>query len=180
MRIHCLEMSIEKVIYQWKGISLTEEPVTLPDGRTIEHTTIKHPGAAVIIPVMDNGDLVLVHQFRPSLKKWLLELPAGTREAQEDALTCAQRELEEETGYSAAEFIPLGQVTPMAGCCDEIQHLYVAKGLKKTARYQCDDDEVIEVVTFNQAQLEEKIVAGDISDAKTIACLYKARLCGYL
>ncbi|WP_139285472.1 NUDIX hydrolase, partial [Vibrio cholerae] len=98
----------------------------------------------------------------------------------EPPLSCAQRELEEETGFSAQQFIELGQVTPLAGFCDEIQHLFVAKNLSKTARYSCDEDEVIEVLFLTPQELERKIVFGDITDSKTIACLSKAKLCGYL
>lgn len=169
-----------KTIHKWKQIALVEKDVELPTGQTITHTTILHPGAAVILPINDEGEVVLVNQFRPSLNKWLLELPAGTREDEEDPLSCAQRELEEETGFSAQTFTSLGQVTPLAGFCDEIQYLFVAKQLTKTNRYQCDEDEVIEVVTLSLTQLEEKIIDGTITDAKTIACLSKARLCGYI
>lgn len=169
-----------KTIHKWKQIALVEKDVELPTGQTITHTTILHPGAAVILPINDNGEIVLVNQFRPSLNKWLLELPAGTREGNEDPLSCAQRELEEETGFSAQTLTSLGQVTPLAGFCDEIQYLFVAKQLTKTNRYQCDEDEVIEVVTLSLTQLEEKIIDGTITDAKTIACLSKARLCGYI
>lgn len=145
-----------KTIHKWKQIALVEKDVELPTGQTITHTTILHPGAAVILPINDNGEIVLVNQFRPSLNKWLLELPAGTREGNEDPLSCAQRELEEETGFSAQTLTSLGQVTPLAGFCDEIQYLFVAKQLTKTNRYQCDEDEVIEVVTLSLTQLEEK------------------------
>ncbi len=169
-----------KTIHKWKQIALVEKDVELPTGQTIRHTTIQHPGAAVILPITDSGEIVLVNQFRPSLDKWLLELPAGTREGNETPLTCAQRELEEETGFSAKTFISLGQVTPLAGFCDEIQYLFVAKQLAKTNRYECDEDEVIEVVTLSLKTLEEKIIDGTITDAKTIACLSKARLCGHL
>ncbi|NMR95092.1 NUDIX hydrolase, partial [Vibrio parahaemolyticus] len=163
-----------------KNIALVEENIALPNGKSVCHTTIQHPGAAVILPVTASGEIVLINQYRPSLKKWLLELPAGTKEANEDPLTCAQRELEEETGFSAEKFTSLGQVTPLAGFCDEIQYLFVAEKLNKTNRYECDEDEVIEVVTLSIKQLEEKIVDGTITDAKTIACLSKARLCGYI
>ncbi len=169
-----------KTIHKWKQISLVEKDIELPTGQTITHTTIQHPGAAVILPITDNGEIVLVNQFRPSLNKWLLELPAGTREENESPLTCAQRELEEETGFSAQTYTSLGQVTPLAGFCDEIQYLFVAEQLTKTNRYDCDEDEVIEVVTLSLKQLEEKIIDGTITDAKTIACLSKARLCGHL
>lgn len=167
-------------LHQWKRIALVEESVALPNGKTITHTTISHPGAAVILPIKHNGEIVVVNQFRPSLKKWLIELPAGTLEAQEPIESCALRELEEETGYSAESLIPMGQVTPMAGFCDEIQYLFVAKGLSRTQRYSCDDDEVIEVLSFTIDTLEQKIISGEITDAKTIACLSKAKLCGYI
>ncbi|MCK6263450.1 NUDIX hydrolase [Vibrio sp. ZSDE26] len=171
---------MSKLIHKWKQISLIEEDIHLPNGQNISHTTISHPGAAVILPISSNGELVLINQFRPSLKKWLLELPAGTIEADEQPLQCAQRELEEETGYSAKEWIALGQVTPLAGFCDEIQHLYVAKNLEKTSRFDCDLDEVIEVVTMPIEQVNQFIINDTITDAKTIACLSKATLCGYL
>ncbi len=89
---------MSKIIHKWKQISLIEEDVVLPTGQAITHTTIHHPGAAVILPITAEGHIVLVHQFRPSLNKWLLELPAGTREGNEEPLCCAKRELEEETG----------------------------------------------------------------------------------
>ncbi|OEE44568.1 NUDIX hydrolase [Vibrio anguillarum] len=171
---------MSKTIHTWKTISLVQEDVTLPTGKSIEHTTIVHPGAAVILPITEQGDIILINQFRPSLKKWLLELPAGTLEKGELPAECAHRELEEETEYSASELITLGQVTPLAGFCDEIQHLFVAKQLSKTARLSCDDDEVIEVVTLSIQELEQKIITGQITDSKTIACLSKAKLCGYL
>lgn len=171
---------MSKTIHSWKTISLIEEQVQLPNGRTITHTTIEHPGAAVILPISAEQKIILVHQFRPSLKKWLLELPAGTIESGECPQTCAHRELEEETGYSAEEMIALDSVTPLAGFCDEIQYLYVARHLHKTERLHCDVDEVIEVVELSVQELEQKIISGEITDSKTIACLSKARLCGYI
>ncbi|EGA71254.1 ADP-ribose pyrophosphatase [Vibrio sinaloensis DSM 21326] len=167
-------------IHTWKRISLIEEPHTLPNGKTIQHTTISHPGATVILPITDDGNIIIINQYRPSLKKWLLELPAGTIENAEHIEECAKRELEEETGFSAHELFSLGQVTPLAGFCDEIQYLYVAKGLEKTCRFECDEDEVIEVLALSLQELEQKIINGEITDAKTIACVSKAKLCGYI
>ncbi|KLN66527.1 MULTISPECIES: NUDIX hydrolase [Vibrio] len=174
-----MENSI-KTIHSWKRISLIEESIPLPNGQEITHTTISHPGAAVILPINEHGHIIVINQYRPSLKKWLLELPAGTLESDEPIEFCAHRELEEETGYSAKRMISLGQVTPLAGFCDEIQYLFVAKQLTQTKRYQCDDDEVIEVLSLSVQQLEQKIIDGEITDAKTIACLSKAKLCGYI
>lgn len=169
-----------KIIHQWKHIQLVEQSVTLPTGKEILHTTIVHPGACVILPVADDGSILMIRQFRPSLNKWLLEIPAGTMEMAESAQICAQRELEEETGYRANQLIELGTLTPLAGFCDEIQHLFVAKGLTLCQSLSCDDDEVIEVLFMPLSLLEEKIISGEICDSKTIACLSKAKLCGYL
>lgn len=171
---------MNKTLHQWKTISLVEQEVELPTGQTITHTMIKHPGAAVILPLTADNKIILINQFRPALNKWLIELPAGTIEHNEQALECAQRELEEETGYSAKQYIELGQVTPLAGFCDEIQYLFIARQLHKTERLVCDEDEVIEVFKLSLTELEQKIITGEISDAKTIACLSKAKLCGYL
>ena len=169
-----------KILHTWKGISLQELKTTLPNGRVITHTTISHPGAAVILPILPNGDIVLVNQYRPSLKKWLLELPAGTIENSEPPELCAVRELSEETGYHAETMISLGKVTPLPGFCDEIQYLYVAKGLSKAHQLMCDDDEIIEVISLPFSEIEQKIIEGEITDTKTIACISKAKLCGYL
>lgn len=84
---------MSKIIHQWKSIALVEEDVLLPNGHSVTHTTISHPGAAVILPLTDQGEIVVIRQFRPSLKKWLLELPAGTIEEGEPPLSRAQREL---------------------------------------------------------------------------------------
>ncbi|ASI92710.1 MULTISPECIES: NUDIX hydrolase [Vibrio] len=170
----------QRTIHQWKSIALVEEDIELPNQKNITHTTIKHPGAAVILPVTESGDILLLNQYRPSLKKWLLELPAGTMELGENAENCAHRELIEETGFEAGSMISLGQVTPLAGFCDEIQHLYIAKSLKPNRSLECDDDEVIELVTMSLTELQQKIIDGGITDAKTIACLSKATLCGYI
>ena len=107
--------------------------------------------------------------------------PKGHYEAEDGAYQqTALRELEEETGYSATSFQSLGQVTPLAGFCDEIQHLFVAKDLSLTTRFECDEDEVIEVIELSLEELQDKIRHDQITDTKTIACLSKALLCGYL
>ncbi|CCN49784.1 putative ADP-ribose diphosphatase [Vibrio nigripulchritudo MADA3029] len=171
---------MSRTIHSWKNISLCEEDLNLPTGKPITHTTIVHPGAAVILPILPDNRILLIRQYRPSLKKWILEAPAGTKEPDESPEYCAKRELEEETGYSAGSWHSLGQVTPLAGFCDEIQHLYVAKDLKKTDRLSCDDDEVIELLPHSLEDIENAIRNDELTDAKTIASIYKAKLCGLL
>lgn len=165
-----------KTIHHWKKMQLVQETTLLPNGLSCEHTKIHHPGAAVILPITDQGQILLLRQYRPALKKWLLELPAGTREPGEDFLTCAQRELIEETGYQAKQFESLGALTPMAGLCDEIQHLFIATELHINTTLPKDEDEVIEVEFWSKARIEQAIISGEISDAKTLACLYRASL----
>lgn len=167
-------------IHSWKNIHLTEENLILPNNKEVLHTSITHPGAAVILPISSDGKIIVTKQYRPSVKKWMLEIPAGTMEAGEEPITCAARELEEETGYSSQKLIPLGELTPLAGFCDETQFLFIAKELAKTERLSCDDDEVIEVNQFSVEELDSKILSGEITDSKTIAALYRAKLAGML
>ncbi|NLS12160.1 NUDIX hydrolase [Vibrio sp. SM6] len=169
-----------KIIHSWNGVSLEQECVTLPNDAQIQLTKLHHPGAAIILPLTENGDVILLNQYRPALKRWLWELPAGTLEPGETPLACAARELEEETGYSAAEFHSLGYITPLAGLCDSIQHLFVAKALTLSQRFHRDDDEIIEVLQCRIGAIEQAIIDGHLIDAKTIACLSKAKLCGFL
>ncbi|CAM3892781.1 ADP-ribose pyrophosphatase [Vibrio aerogenes CECT 7868] len=171
---------MSRIIHSWKKISLVEQDVTLPTGATLKHTTITHPGATVILPVNRENQIIILRQYRPSIAAWLYELPAGTMETGESPLECAQRELGEEAGLTAKTWTALGQITPLAGFCNEVQHLFLAKDLIETDAFQQDEDEVIEVETFSLAALEQKIISNEITDAKTIACLSRAKLCGYL
>lgn len=168
------------VLHRWKNIQLTEIDIKLPNGKSIRHTTIVHPGAAVILPITDDGKILLLKQFRPSLNKWILELPAGTIETGEAPIECAMRELIEETGYGAQHFEPLGQCAPLAGFCDEIQHLFIATGLYPNHSLSLDDDEIIDVIEVSLNDIENWIRNDEITDGKTIACLSKAKLCGFL
>jgi ADP-ribose pyrophosphatase len=106
-------------------------------------------------------------------------LPAGTLEVGEEPLVCARREIREEIGYDAREIIPLGILHPAPGFCDEVQHLFVAKGLFESPATK-DLDEVIEVQPMSYAEVEKAIQVGTITDAKTIATLFRARLFNYL
>lgn len=105
---------MQKTLHSWKNLSLVEETLTLPNGVVTNHTSINHPGAVVILAKTPSGKLLLLNQYRPSLKEWLLEIPAGTLEPNEDPFAAAKRELEEETGYSAKKWQSLGKLTPMA------------------------------------------------------------------
>ncbi|MFA0068024.1 NUDIX hydrolase [Vibrio breoganii] len=171
---------MQKTLHKWKNLSLVEETLTLPNGVVTNHTSINHPGAVVILAKTPSGKLLLLNQYRPSLKEWLLEIPAGTLEPNEDPFAAAKRELEEETGYSAKKWQSLGKLTPMAGFCNEIQYLYFAEELTLTQRLQADTDEVIEVLEVSIDELLQWVQQDKISDAKTIAAVSKALLSGTL
>lgn len=164
-----------KTLYQWKCFSIEQEQHQLPDGRNIEFTTVKHPGAVIIVPINQHGELILVHQYRPAIKQWILEFPAGTLESKEDILNCAKRELAEEVNLKAEDWQSLGELLPVPGFCDEVQYLFLAQGLLETEG-ELDDDEVIEVVTMSVAEFEQKVLKNEIQDGKTLATYLKIKM----
>ncbi|WP_305813880.1 NUDIX hydrolase [Photobacterium leiognathi] len=169
-----------KIHYQWKCFSIEEQAHLLPNNKQVNFTTIKHPGAVVIIPINSQGHIVLVNQYRPAIKQWILEFPAGTLEPNEDVFECAKRELAEEVNLKADSWQSLGELLPVPFVAfDEIQYLFVATDLTPTIG-ELDDDEIIEVVTLSVQQVEQKIAQNEIQDNKTLAAFLKARLAGYL
>ncbi len=134
-----------------------------------------HPGGAVVIPVKDNGKLILVKQFRYPLQKWLIEFPAGKLDANEDPLICARRELEEETGYKAKKFEKLGEILTAPGYCTEILHIYKATELTPGNINREEGEHGMEILELSLKQIEEMILNGEITDAKTIVGIYYFR-----
>jgi ADP-ribose pyrophosphatase len=148
-------------------------------GKRYTHETIVHPGAVVILPLQADGTVVCVSQYRHSVGSKILELPAGTLEANEPPVECAHREIMEEIGMAAREMIPVGTLYPAPGFCTELQHLFVARDLYAKAA-PADEDEDISLVPMTVVQFEQAIVSGSMSDAKSIALFAKARLMGLL
>ncbi|MEJ2764914.1 NUDIX hydrolase [Photobacterium sp. MCCC 1A19761] len=163
------------ILCQWKCFSVEQTTQTLPDGREVEFTTVKHPGAVVILPLTEDDELVMVHQYRPAIGRWILEFPAGTLEPNEDLHACAKRELAEEVQLEATQWHDMGELLPVPGFCDEVQHLYLAKALTPCPGAP-DEDEVIEVVRLSRAEFEQKVANNTIQDAKTLAAYFKARM----
>ncbi|MCR4740708.1 MAG: NUDIX hydrolase [Lachnospiraceae bacterium] len=161
-------------------VDVYRDTMQLPDGSTEYFDFIKHKGAAAVLPVMDDGRILMVKQYRNAIDSYTLELPAGGRnDAYEPTLDCAYRELEEETGYKADKkditFL-LSLYTTVAFCNEKID-IYLAKNLYKTAQH-LDDDEFIDVGIYTLDELTDKVLDGGIVDAKTIAGLmtYRALL----
>jgi ADP-ribose pyrophosphatase len=171
--------------------SKTLEKTTLHKGRILEfclekvkidekiktYEIVHHPGACVIIPIDDKGDIVLVKQFRRGAKKILLELPAGTLHIGEDIMDCAQRELQEEIGMKAEVLEPFGSFYSTPGFCDEFLHLIVARNLTISSLPK-DEDEHIDTVTLPILEVKKMVFENQIQDAKTIIGILKY-LCAY-
>lgn len=150
---------------------LKEDRVRLPDGKETVREYLVHPGAVVIIPLLDNGDLVMEWQYRYALKQHFYELPAGKLIPGEDPLECAKRELLEETGYVAHHWQCLGVAYPCLGYSSEKQFFYLARGLSQRER-QLDDGEFLEVQTLDWATLLMWVTEGRITDGKTLNGLF--------
>ena len=140
------------------------------DGTTELREMVVHPGTVVLVPVLDDGRLVLIHNRRFAVERTLLELCAGTLEVGEDVAVCAVRELQEETGYRAARVEPLLSFYASPGGSNERVHVFVARGLVAGAQ-QLDPAEQIEVVLVPLTDAVELIAKGEIEDAKSIASI---------
>ena len=146
----------------------------LPNGKKAVREWIHHPGAAAVLPVLPNGNVILVRQYRYPIGKVTLEVPAGKLdEAEEDPLHCAQRELSEETGYTAQIYEKLTTIATTVGFSDEYIHLFLAHGLFAGAQHT-DEDEFVNVVQMPFTKAFDMVKTGEIFDAKTIISLLMA------
>ncbi len=157
-------------IYQGRLVGLRVDTVELPSGRTTKREIVEHGGVAAIVAIDSENNVVLVRQYRKPVEMVLLEIPAGGMEPGEDALVCARRELEEETGFSAERWEELGFFYTSPGFCTEQMHLYLATELRP-AENAADDDENIELVRVPLTSVPELIASGEVCDAKSIAGL---------
>ena len=149
------------------------ENITLPTDVTVDLEIIRHPGAAAIVPVLMDGSVLLLKQYRHAVGGFIWEIPAGTLNPGEKALACARRELVEETGYTAAEFEKLSVITPLPAYSDERIHIYLATGLEPAVQ-NLDADELLFVQPVAWPRCLEMIATGEIQDAKTICGLQLA------
>lgn len=147
-----------------------EERHVLRGGLELTRHIVVHPGAAVILPLLDDGRVVLIRNQRVSVGRALLELPAGTLEPGEAPIVAAARELEEETGYAAGSVEPLLEFLASPGICDERMYVFVARGLQKRAQ-RLDPGELIDPVVLDWEDALAAIADGRIEDGKTISSL---------
>jgi ADP-ribose pyrophosphatase len=160
-------------IYQSRYFAFVTEDLTLPNGRRTEMAMVRHPGSIGVVPLFGDGRVLMEHQYRHCVRDYLLEIPAGTLEPGESPLACAGRELEEETGHTATEFIELGRTHILPAYSDEVIHLFLACGLTP-ARARLDPDEIIDTRIYPLDRLMDMIVAGEITDALSVLALQRA------
>ena len=159
-----------KTVYQGKILNLRVDTVRLPTGRTATREITEHSDSICVVPLDDDGNVVLVRQYRKPAEASLLEVPAGGVEAGEVSEETVQRELQEETGYTAGKLQHLSSFWVAPGWCTEYMHAYLATELTP-ASLDADDDENILVERVPLAQTLELIASGQIEDAKSIAAL---------
>lgn len=159
------------VVFDGVLLHVRRDTVRLPNGHTTLREYIRHPGAATIVPVLDDGRLLLERQFRYPNKTVLIEFPAGKCDPGETPLVTAQRELREETGYEASRWQALGKINPLPAYSDEVIHLFVAEGLTLNESRH-DADEFLELITMTPAEVAAAIERGDITDAKTVCAFF--------
>jgi ADP-ribose pyrophosphatase len=136
---------------------------------------VRHPGAAAVVPLKDDGTVILIRQFRHAAGGFIYEIPAGKLHPGEDPTVCAARELEEEIGYRAGRFDPLSSIFTAPGFTDEVIHIYKATELT-VGRQHLDRDEVLEVIEMPLSEAIRMIEAGAIRDAKSIVGLQAVHL----
>ena len=153
-------------IFSGRVVSLAVEEHQLPDGRRADFEIVRHPGGAAVLPVLADGRVVLINQFRPAAGGMILEIPAGRLEPGEPPAACVRRELQEEVGYRAGRLDKLGEMLTAVGFCDEAVHLFVATDLEAVPMAP-EPDEYIEVLTLPLAEALAMVRSGRIPDGKT-------------
>jgi ADP-ribose pyrophosphatase len=160
-------------VFEGRVVKLSVDRVRLPNGNETELEMIRHPGAAAVVPVDAEGQVLLVRQYRYASGGWVLEVPAGKLDAGEPPEDCALREVEEETGFKPGRLIPMGWIWTTPGFTDEKIWLYLAQDLQP-AHQSLQSDEVLTVERVPLVQAVDRAVRGEIVDAKSVCALLRA------
>ena len=160
-----------KLIYKGAILSVYKDYIEFPNGGTAEWDFIQHDGAAAVVPVMEDGRILMVQQYRNALDRKTLEIPAGKLDtSDESGLECSRRELEEETGYRSEKLEWLLTLRTTVAFCNEKIEIYVAKDLIPASQ-KLDEGEYVEVKAYTIDELKEMIFTGRIEDSKPVAAL---------
>jgi 8-oxo-dGTP pyrophosphatase MutT (NUDIX family) len=163
----------KKTLYAGKIITLETACARLPNGHTLEMEVVRHPGGSAVVAINEQRQVCLLKQYRCVLDQWLWELPAGKNDNRELPLTTAQRELEEEAGVQAVQWLDLGYMISSPGVFTEKVYLYLASDLRQVAQ-NSEDHEVFEVHWVDLDKAIQWAVGGEISDAKSVIGLCRA------
>lgn len=162
-----------KTVFQGKIIDVRVDMVALPNGEIAQRDIVKHPGGVGIVAITDDDKIIMVKQFRKPIEKAIYEIPAGKLDKNEEVEKCGRRELMEETGAVADNFIYLGYMYPSPGFDDEVTHMYLATGLH-FGESNLDEDEFLDVEYFTKDEVLSMIMNNEINDAKTVIGFFKA------
>lgn len=177
--VHTEKQLSQELLFEGRVITVTRDTVLLENGRQSTREVVRHNGGACVAALTGDRQLYFVRQFRYAYGRELLELPAGKLEKGEDPRPAALRELEEEVGVTAAELVELGPFLPTCGYCNEVIHLYAARGLTRTAQ-RLDEDEFVTVLTLPFEEAWQMAQQGRINDGKTIAALFRLKGLGWV
>ena len=164
-----------ETVFKGKIITVKKDVVLLPNGNQAGREYITHPGGVCVVPLTDNDEILMVRQYRYPYSQVVLEIPAGKKDIGEDPFETGKRELKEETGATAKEYIELGELYPSPGYCGEIIWMYGAKGLD-FGEVNPDEDEFLEVEKVPLKKAVEMIMDGEIKDSKTQTAILKLKL----
>jgi ADP-ribose pyrophosphatase len=159
-----------KVIHESGFVNIYQDTVELPNKNESERLIVLHPGASCVLAINDHDEVVLVRQYRYALEQEFLEVPAGKLDPNEDPLTCAKRELLEETGYHAKNITHLQTIHNAIGYSDEKIEIYLATELTKESQ-QLDEDEFLAVEHYSIEEIYQLIKTNQLTDAKTIIAI---------
>jgi ADP-ribose pyrophosphatase len=165
---HLKETEVDSAVaYDGHFLKVHRDTVKLPDGSISQREYIRHPGAVVVIPLFDDGSVLLERQFRYPLRKVFIEFPAGKLDPNEDALNCAKRELQEETGYTATDWRFVCTIHNAIAYADEHLDIFLARGLTPGPS-KLDDGEFLETFHATVAEMKQWVREGQITDVKTV------------
>lgn len=164
-----------ETLFEGHIVRLKLDKAEIPNGRVVSREVVEHPGGVAVLALDEGGMVTLVRQYRYPFHEVVTELPAGKLEYGEDPALAARRELEEEVGVRADELLYLGQIYASPGFCTERLHMYLARGLHRGESHP-DEDEFLERMEVPFDTLVEQIMAGEITDAKTVATVLKVKV----
>ena len=165
-----------EVLFRGKVIDLKVDEIEYESGNKGTREVAIHPGGAVIIPIKNDGKIIMVRQFRYPLQKTILELPAGKLDENEDPFVCAFRELEEETGFKSNNIVKLGSIYTSPGFCTETLYIFAAKDLKAGNHNREEGEYGMEVIYYSLNEIDAMIKSGDLKDSKSISAIQMYKL----